>query len=174
VGKSSLLNILLGRKNFARVSKEPGKTRTVNFYLVDDRFYFVDLPGYGYAKVSAEMRKRWRRVIFDYLDSRDSIGGIVQLIDSRHPSMKDDILVLERLIDSGKPFLVVMTKADKIGRGQRRKVLRAFSEHLGGVELGLLEGGSSAVYGGLPVVFFSAKTGEGRDTIWRWIADKIK
>jgi GTP-binding protein len=216
VGKSSLLNSLLGRKNFARVSKEPGKTRTVNFYLVDDRFYFVDLPGYGYAKVSAEMRRRWRRVIFDYLDGRDSIGGVIQLVDSRHPPMKDDLLVLGKLLGSGRPFIVVMTKADKIGRGQRAKALRVFQEHLGGAELMLLgvketgPGGKSGDGSGagsrsgpggksgsgkesgsarkrygkgrkasrhdepLPVVFFSAKTGEGRDAVWRWIADRIK
>lgn len=213
VGKSSLLNTLLGRKNFARVSKEPGKTRTVNFYLVDDRFYFVDLPGYGYAKVSAEMRGQWRRVIFDYIDGRDAIGGVVQLIDARHAPMKDDLVVLEKLIGSGRPFLVVMTKADKINRGQRSKVLTVFREHLGGVELELLgrpprsraaagwSGESSkpdrTAAGGhdestgpchgsppagrtspgpgerLPVVFFSARTGEGRDDIWRWIAGKI-
>ena len=95
VGKSSLLNTILGRKNIARVSKEPGKTRTVNFFLVNDRFYLVDLPGYGYAKFAAEMRKRFRRLIVDYLEQRDSIGGVVQLVDSRHPPMKDDLLMID-------------------------------------------------------------------------------
>ena len=180
VGKSSLLNTILGRKNIARTSKEPGKTRTVNFFLVNDRFYLVDLPGYGYAKVSAEMRKQWRRLILGYFDTRESIGGVVQLIDSRHPPMKDDLVMLERLIENGLPFVVVLTKADKVARGQRQKTIKVLREHLGGARLRVIDGkrpakGSSAQEGGegLPVLFFSAKTGEGKEALWSWIASSL-
>ena len=138
VGKSSLLNKILGRKNIARTSKEPGKTRTINFFLVNDRFYLVDLPGYGYAKVAAEMRKQWKRLILDYFETRESIGGVVQLVDSRHPTMKDDLVMMEKLIEKDRPFVIALTKADKVPRGQRQKTLKILGEHLGGVKLGLL------------------------------------
>jgi len=181
VGKSSLLNTILERKNIARVSKEPGKTRTVNFFLVNDRFYLVDLPGYGYAKISAEMRKRFRNLIIDYLEQRSSIGGVVQLVDSRHPPMKDDLLMLDKLSETGRPFLVVLTKADKIGRGQRQRVLNDLRESMGWPPLRLIggrvdhageegDGGSDH----LPVLFFSAKTGEGKKHLWDWISDHIE
>lgn len=180
VGKSSLLNTILGRKNIARTSKEPGKTRTVNFFLINDRFYLVDLPGYGYAKVSAEMRKKWKRLILDYFETRESIGGVVQLVDSRHAPMKDDLMMMDKLIEQGRPFVVTLTKADKVPRGQRQKTLKILREHLGGIELGLLadrrpETGSAGPEhgGGLPVLFFSAKTGEGTDALWRWIASSV-
>jgi len=179
VGKSSLLNTILGRKNLARVSKAPGKTRTVNFFLVNDRFYLVDLPGYGYAKVSSEMRARWRRLILEYFEQRDSIGGVVQLVDARHPSMKDDLVMMEALMEAGRPFLVVLTKADKVGRGQRQRVLKELALHLGGAPLELIgektaEGGGGAdVHGRLPVLFFSARTGEGKDELWKWISAHI-
>jgi len=180
VGKSSLLNTILGRKNIARISKEPGKTRTINFFLVNDRFYLVDLPGYGYAKFSAEMRKRFRRLIIDYFEQRDSIGGVVQLVDSRHPPMKDDLLMIDKLVETERPFLVVLTKADKIGRGQRQRVLKEFRERLGRVPLRLLGGRTPKTEeegsGGmdhLPVLFFSAKTGEGKERLWDWISEHI-
>jgi GTP-binding protein len=178
VGKSSLLNTILGRRNIARVSKEPGKTRTVNFFLVNDRFYLVDLPGLGYAKVSAEMRKQWRRIILDYFENRASIGGVVQLVDARHPPMKDDLMILGKLVDRGRPFLIVLTKADKVGRGHRQRVLKDLKMHLGGAPLRLLGGGEPEVGEGqegesLQVLFFSAKTGEGKEALWDWIADHI-
>ncbi|MCK4350479.1 MAG: YihA family ribosome biogenesis GTP-binding protein [Candidatus Krumholzibacteria bacterium] len=180
VGKSSLLNTILGRKNIARTSKEPGKTRTINFFLVNDRFYLVDLPGYGYAKVSAEMRKNWKRLILEYFETRESVGGVVQLVDSRHPPMKDDLMMMGKLIEKSRPFVVALTKADKVPRGQRQKTLKILREHLGGVELRLLadrrpETGSAGpeTESGLPVLFFSAKTGEGKAALWRWIASSV-
>ena len=182
VGKSSLLNTLLGRKNFARVSKEPGKTRTINFYLINDRFYFVDLPGYGYARVSAETRRRWKRAIFEYIDGREALEGIIQLVDSRHPPSKDDLNMLQRFVDSGRPFLVVFTKADKIGRSERSRVLEIFRAYFDGIPVGLYSPGGgrkdSSVSmdprsGGVPVIFFSAKTGEGKDELWSWVIEMI-
>lgn len=179
VGKSSLLNTILGRKNIARVSKEPGKTRTVNFFLVNDRFYLVDLPGLGYAKVSAEMRKQWRRIILDYFENRASIGGVVQLVDARHPPMKDDLMILGKLVERERPFIIVLTKADKVGRGHRQRVLKGLREHLDGAPLRLL-GGNAPKSGEeedgkdrLSVLFFSAKTGEGKEALWDWISDHI-
>jgi GTP-binding protein len=179
VGKSSLLNTILGRKNIARVSKEPGKTRTVNFFLVNDRFYLVDLPGYGYAKVSAEMRKRFRGLIIDYFEQRESLGGVVQLVDARHPLMKDDLLMLGHLAEAGRSFLIVLTKADKIGRGQRQRVLKELRSSLGGAQLELLggsasgEGEASSDPDRLPVLFFSARTGEGKEHLWEWISEHV-
>jgi GTP-binding protein len=144
----------------------------VNFILVNDRFYLVDLPGYGYAKVSAAMRKRWRMLIYDFIEKRRSLGGVIQLVDARHPEMRDDLGMLQHLIDSGRPFLVVLTKADKIGRSKRAHVLRAFRSHFDGIDVGPYDpeaaGGAE-----VPFVFFSARTGEGRDVIWSWIKSII-
>ena len=175
VGKSSLLNTILGRKNIARTSKEPGKTRTINFFLVNDRFYLVDLPGYGYAKVSAEMRKQWKRLILEYFETRESIGGVVQLVDSRHPPMKDDLIMMGKIIEEGRPFVITLTKADKVSRGKRQKTLKILREHIGGVKLQLLADKSPGPESesGLPVLFFSAKTGEGKEALWRWIASSV-
>ncbi|UCF05553.1 MAG: YihA family ribosome biogenesis GTP-binding protein [bacterium] len=192
VGKSSLLNCLLGRKNFARISREPGKTRTVNFYLVNDRFYMVDLPGYGYAKVSAEVRKQWRRLIYGYIDTRKALGGVVQLVDARHPPTQDDRELLQRLVDSGRPFIVALTKADKISRSERRRVFAGFSSCFEGIpvirygtETGARErphgqgtvgrsgAGNGSGHPAVPVLFFSAKTREGRDGLWRWISERL-
>lgn len=179
VGKSSLLNTILGRKNIARVSKEPGKTRTVNFFLVNDRFYLVDLPGLGYAKVSAEMRKQWRRLILEYFEQRGSIGGVVQLVDARHPPMKEDLMILDKLVETGRSFLIVLTKADKVGRGHRQRVLKDLRESLGHTPLRLIgeqRAGNEDVGGRadhLPVLFFSAKTGEGKEQLWNWISEHI-
>jgi len=174
VGKSSLLNKLLAKKNIARVSKEPGKTRTINFFLLNDRFYLVDLPGYGYAKVSKEMRFGWQKVIFDYIEERKSLAGVVQLIDSRHPSMKDDLVMIERLIDADRKFLVVFTKSDKISGNERASALKEFRSCFDGFTIGKF--GDSVreekVFD-IQVVFSSATTGEGRDEIWKWIVSVI-
>ncbi len=175
VGKSSLLNTLFGRKNFARISKDPGKTRTVNFFLVNDRFYLVDLPGYGYAKISAGMRRKWKKLIYDYIETRQMLGGVILLIDSRHDPMKEDLRMLQHLVDSGKTFLVVFTKADKIGRSARSHVMREFRSHFEGFTVGLYvgAGGGSGktdkAAPDIPAAFFSARTGEGRNALWSWI-----
>ena len=170
VGKSSLLNTLLGRKNFARISKEPGKTRTVNFILINDRFYLVDLPGYGYAKVSAEMRKKWRNIIYEYFEKRTALGGVIHLVDSRHPPTRDDLGMLQHLVDAGRPFLVALTKADKIGSSKRAHVMKEFKSHFGDLSVGLYaDDAMNPEICDVPVVFFSARTGEGKDQIWRWI-----
>ena len=113
VGKSSLLNKLFGRKNLARVSSVPGKTITINFYQVDD-YNFVDLPGYGYAKVAKTEKDRWAEMMEGYFNSDRNIKLVVQLVDMRHPPTKDDIMMMEFLQATGYEFIVVMTKADKL------------------------------------------------------------
>ncbi len=113
VGKSSLLNKLFGRKNLARVSSVPGKTITINFYRVDE-YNFVDLPGYGYAKVAKTEKDRWAEMMEGYFNSDRNIKLVVQLVDMRHPPTKDDIMMMEFLQSTGYEFIVVMTKADKL------------------------------------------------------------
>lgn len=113
VGKSSLLNKLFGRKNLARVSSVPGKTITINFYQVDE-YNFVDLPGYGYAKVAKNEKDRWAEMMEGYFNSDRNIKLVVQLVDMRHPPTKDDIMMMEFLQATGYEFIVVMTKADKL------------------------------------------------------------
>jgi len=174
VGKSSLLNKLLSKKNIARVSKEPGKTRTINFFLLNDRFYLVDLPGYGYAKVSKEMRTGWQKVIFEYIEKRETLAGVIQLIDARHPSMKDDLVMIERLIDAERRFLVVFTKSDKISGNERAAALREFRSCFDGFRIGpLRECAEKGEEYDFPFLFSSAETAEGRDDIWKWILSTI-
>lgn len=113
VGKSSLLNKLFGRKNLARVSSVPGKTITINFYQVDE-YNFVDLPGYGYAKVAKTEKDRWAEMMEGYFNSDRNIRLVVQLVDMRHPPTKDDIMMMEFLRANGYDYIVVMTKSDKL------------------------------------------------------------
>ena len=179
VGKSSLLNTLFERKNFARISNEPGKTRTINFYAVNDRFYLVDFPGYGFARLSAETRASWLGIIEGYIERREALAGVVQLVDSRHAPSKDDVERIGLISRNGKPFIVVFTKADKISKADRFRVLRELNESVAGIArvavLGSRGGDADADPGGdaVPGLFFSAKTGEGKDYLWRWIVEKV-
>lgn len=119
VGKSSLINTLIQRKNLARTSAQPGKTQTLNYYLVNESFYFVDLPGYGYAQVSMDRRKQWGRMIDAYLTSRKPLCAALLLIDLRHAPMESDIAMYKWLTHYGIQTCVVATKADKISRNKR-------------------------------------------------------
>ena len=119
VGKSSLLNRLFSRKNLARVSSVPGKTATINFYQVED-VYFVDLPGYGYAKVAKTEKQRWSELIEGYFHSDRDLALVVQLIDMRHPPTKLDLQMINFLIESELPFLIVLTKMDKLSKRQQQ------------------------------------------------------
>lgn len=152
VGKSSLINALLRRKNLARTSQSPGKTQTINFYLVNRALYLVDLPGYGYAQVSWNEREKWRKMIEEYLLHRANLRGIIQLVDIRHPPTRDDLTMTEWLRHFQKPFIVIATKADKISRGQWAKHLRVARETLKLPPEGIIP--------------FSAVTGYGRDEVW--------
>jgi GTP-binding protein len=151
VGKSSLLNRLVHRKKFARVSNTPGRTREINFFKVNDAFVFVDLPGYGYARVSKERRAEWRPLIESYLRRSPQLRGIVQLLDVRHEPTNDDRLMLDFLSEIGVPTIVVLTKVDKLTPTERRKQFAELPLRLG--------------VDAEQVIAFSASTGEGRDEL---------
>lgn len=121
VGKSSLINTFVNRKNLARTSSQPGKTRTLNFYRVNDEFYLVDVPGYGYARVSQKKRHEFGEMIQDYLETRANLEGILILVDGRHEPTKDDIAMYQYAQYLNIPILVVATKIDKVKRNQRNK-----------------------------------------------------
>jgi GTP-binding protein len=151
VGKSSLLNRLVHRKKFARVSNTPGRTREVNFFKVNGSFVLVDLPGYGYARISKERRAEWRPLIESYLRSTDQLRGVVQLLDSRHDPTADDQQMLDYLGEIGVPTIIVLTKIDKLTAKERQRQLA----HIAGL-IGVDDD---------QVVAFSATTGEGRNEL---------
>lgn len=125
VGKSTLINKLFNRKNLARVSSVPGKTATINFYGLEN-IYFVDLPGYGYAKVAKSEKERWSGLIDGYLSSERDIRLVFMLVDMRHEPTKDDLKMIDYLIDTEMPFVLVLTKADKLKKTERQKRMEAF------------------------------------------------
>lgn len=127
VGKSSLINKLCNRKNLARVSGEPGKTGTINFYTVND-FYIVDLPGYGFAKVSDKERQRWDKLINSYFETGRGINLVVQLIDCRREPSNDDYMMLDYLTHHGIPFVIALTKGDKLNKTQQNAAVEQFKE----------------------------------------------
>lgn len=121
VGKSSTVNTLLNRRNFARTSQTPGKTRTINFYLINQEFFFVDLPGYGYAKVAKSEKEKWGTIMERYLQERDELCSILLLVDIRHEPTNDDVMMYQWIKHFGYNCVVIATKADKISRGQYQK-----------------------------------------------------
>ena len=129
VGKSTLINKLFNRKNLARVSSVPGKTATINFYGLEN-IYFVDLPGYGYAKVAKSEKERWAGLIEGYLSSDRDIRLVFMLVDMRHAPTKDDLHMINYLIDTEMPFVLVLTKADKLNRTERAKRMEAFNTEI--------------------------------------------
>lgn len=148
VGKSSLINRIFGRKSLARVSSVPGKTATINFYGLEN-LYFVDLPGYGYAKVAKSEKSRWTDLIGGYLaDSERDLALVFSLVDMRHSPTKDDIMMINYLIDNEIPFCVVLTKADKLNKTERMNRLEALKTEL-------------PCYEDLTIIPFSAVTDEG-------------
>ena len=158
VGKSSLINSLLGRKSLARVSSAPGKTITINFYEIDKKLYLVDLPGYGFAKRTLEEKKKWSALTDGYFTKNDNIDRlslVLQLIDSRIGPTKDDEMMLDYLRAAELPFAVVATKTDKLNATERKKNLAAIEAH--------------PLISGTPVIPFSALKGEGKDELWRVI-----
>jgi GTP-binding protein len=160
VGKSSLPNCFLNRNNFARTSSRPGKTGQLNYYLINNAFYFVDLPGYGFAQVSKDVKAQWGKMIEAYLNNRREIRAVIQLVDMRHPPSADDETMHNWLMSKNIPTLVVATKADKISRGQWQKHLKAIKE---GLDLP-----------GIDVILpFSAETREGRDELHELVGDIV-
>ena len=159
VGKSSLINALFQQKGLARVSATPGKTATINFFQAEN-MTFVDLPGYGYAKVSQREKQRWAGLMEGYFAQDRDIALVLSLVDSRHPPSREDLQMLDFLIDQELPFLVVLTKVDKLSPRERRERLAAFRQELPmGEELAILP--------------FSAQTGEGREEL-RAILDHLE
>jgi GTP-binding protein len=131
VGKSSLINRLCGRKSLARTSAEPGKTRELNYYLVNKEFYFVDLPGYGYAKLPAQIRSSWGKLIEQYLKMRGPLAMVVQLVDARHEPTELDLMMVGWLDYYSIPFLIVLTKADKLPASKMPRYLEAARKTFG-------------------------------------------
>jgi GTP-binding protein len=151
VGKSSLINALVRRKKAARVSNTPGRTREINFFDVNGRFLLVDLPGYGYARISKEKRAAWRPLIEGYLRGSPQLRGVVQLLDARHEPSEDDLAMLDFLAALETPTLVVATKIDKVKASEREERIAALSRAAG--------------IGAEQVIPFSAVTGAGRDEL---------
>lgn len=151
VGKSSLINKLVNRKALARISATPGKTATINFYRLDT-LRMVDLPGYGYAKVSQAEKKRWGKLIEGYFEAERDLRLTLQLVDMRHPPTADDLMMIDYMTQTGIPFVVVLTKADKLNKTQRAQRWESLQEEL-------------AAYEGIQMIPFSAVTGEGVETL---------
>lgn len=156
VGKSSLLNTLWNRKSMARISSQPGKTQTINYYRVNDVCYMVDLPGYGYAKTSKETQAKWMKMIDRYLESSQALRVIFLLVDIRHEPSAKDVEIYKKLFQMGFNPLIIVTKADKIKKSARSKSLSVIRN-----KLELSEE--------TPVIPFSSVTKEGRDEIWEYI-----
>ena len=161
VGKSSLTNVLINRRDYAHTSGQPGKTQTLNFYEVNHKLYFVDVPGYGYAKVSKTEHEKWASMIETYLTQRDTLRGVISLIDGRHEPTEFDLQMRDWLEYYNIPVLYVATKVDKISKSKfkhQETILRNKLQLKPDEEL----------------VMFSAKTKVGKDQIWNWIENKIK
>jgi GTP-binding protein len=158
VGKSSLINSLLQRKGLARTSNTPGRTQSINFFLINESFYFVDLPGYGFAKVSKKMREGWGIMAEEYLASRPDLALSIQLVDSRHKPTSLDTQLHEWLVFHGKPQMIAATKADKLSKSQLQRSLKEIGDALPGSEL----------------IAYSSETGLGRDALWAAIQASIK
>lgn len=157
VGKSTLINKLFNRKNLARVSSVPGKTATINFYGLEN-IYFVDLPGYGYAKVAKSEKERWSGLIEGYLGSDRDIRLVFMLVDMRHAPTKDDVDMINYLIDTEMPFVIVLTKADKLKKTEREKRMEAFR-------------GEIPCFDDIHVIPFSSMTFEGVDELRQIVED---
>lgn len=160
VGKSSLINSLLGVRGLARTSGTPGRTQALNFFLINDRFRFVDLPGYGYARVPQVVRAAWGKIVTNYLAKRSQLVLSIHIVDSRHEPTKLDLQLREWLEHHTKPLITVATKSDKLSQNELRKSIeRAQSK------LGMLSRGE--------VIAYSAVTGRGRDQVWRAIEEVL-
>lgn len=153
VGKSSLINALMNRKSLARTSSQPGKTQTINFYNINDALYFVDLPGYGYAKVSLQEKEKWGRMIERYLHQSGMLKAVFLLIDIRHDPSANDKVMYDWIVSNGFHPVIIATKADKINRSQLQKHIKAVKQGLD-VDKDTI------------VIPFSAQTKQGRDEIY--------
>jgi GTP-binding protein len=160
VGKSSLINCLVNRKKLALTSSTPGKTRTLNYYDIDEQYYFVDLPGYGFARVAPTERQSWKKLVESYLSNNPFLRGVIQIIDSRHGITQLDHEMINWLTSLGHPTLVVATKTDKLARSKANYILQNLESEAR--ELGIAD-----------IIPFSAVTKQGKDQIWRSIFELI-
>lgn len=161
VGKSSLINALVNRKSYARTSSEPGKTQTINFYNINDSLYFVDLPGYGYAKVSQELKAKWGKLIERYLTTSQMLRIIFLLVDIRHAPSQNDKDMYDFIVNSGYNPIIIATKLDKIKRSQQAKQIKLIKTGLN-------------VIPDTPIIPFSAQTKQGRDELCELIEEYIE
>ena len=155
VGKSSLINTLLHRKNLVRTSSRPGCTQTINYFLINDKWYFVDLPGYGYAQVPVPVKEKWLRLIATYLENRSGLRAVILLLDCRRLPGPAELEIITQLQNWRRQVIVILTKADKLKKGQRASQQREITNHL--------------LAGNIPpqdVIWFSALTQEGRRELW--------
>ena len=160
VGKSSLINALMNRKSLARISATPGKTQTINFYNINREIYLVDLPGYGYAKVSEKEKEAWGKMIERYLHKSTMLKAVFLLIDIRHDPSKNDKMMYDWILHQGYEPVIIATKLDKLKKSQVAKQLKAIRTGLGLVS-------------GTTVIPFSAKTKQGRDEIWEYAESRL-
>lgn len=160
VGKSSLINGLMNRKAYARTSQQPGKTQTINYYNINELLYFVDLPGYGYAKVSKEMQAKWGKLIERYLHTSKQLRIVFLLVDIRHDPSANDKLMYDWIVNNGFNPVIIATKLDKLKRSQVQKHVKAIRTGLNLVE-------------GTPIFPYSALTKQGRDEIWEFIEEYV-
>lgn len=159
VGKSSLINALMNRKSYARISAQPGKTQTINFYNINEEFYYVDLPGYGYARVSEEIKEKWGKMIERYLHQSKQLRVVFLLIDIRHDPSANDKQMYDWIVHQGFEPVIIATKLDKIKRSQVQKQLKAIRTGLN----------TKAT-----IIPFSAETKQGREEIWNFLENILQ
>ncbi|ANU25665.1 ribosome biogenesis GTP-binding protein YihA/YsxC [Planococcus versutus] len=160
VGKSSFINKMIGRKSMARISSKPGKTQTLNFYKIEEQLFYVDVPGYGYAKVSKGEREAWGKMIERYITNREPLRAVIQIVDLRHPPSRDDIAMYEFMKHFDIPCIIIATKADKIPKGKwdkHKKIVRTT------LDMDKTD----------PLIIFSSETGLGRDEAWQEIENRM-
>lgn len=160
VGKSSFINRMIGRKSMARTSSKPGKTQTLNFYKIEEQLFFVDVPGYGYAKVSKTEREAWGKMIERYITGREELKAVIQIVDLRHPPTADDCMMYDFLKHYNIPCIIIATKADKIPKGKWDKHKKVVKDTLG-------------MDKNDPLIVFSSEMGLGFDEVWRTIENKM-
>lgn len=156
VGKSTLLNRLVGQKKLAKTSKTPGRTRLINFFLINDSYYFVDLPGYGFAKASKKDKNEWGRMVEAYFQERKNLKGLILLLDCRREPNNDDLMLLDWLQTEKIGFTIALTKADKLSKSKLINKIRAVKKDFGIEPIG-----------------FSSLSGIGRKELWKWINDTV-
>ncbi|QHJ71608.1 ribosome biogenesis GTP-binding protein YihA/YsxC [Planococcus halotolerans] len=160
VGKSSFINKMIGRKSMARISSKPGKTQTLNFYKIEEKLFYVDVPGYGYAKVSKGEREAWGKMIERYITDREPLRAVIQIVDLRHPPSRDDIAMYDFMKHFGIPCIIIATKADKIPKGKWDKHKKIVRDTL---EMEKTD----------PLIVFSSETGLGKDEAWKEIESRM-